>query len=85
MLNPQALQLLQQYLAQFAARDDFETTIATIFGTDRGAAALRQQWLNGDFSLIPEIEVLSTEDIGGANGVYAASLDKIFVASSFFL
>jgi hypothetical protein len=55
MLNPQVLQLLQQYLAQFAATDDFESSIESIFGTKIGSAALRQQWLNGDSSLIPEV------------------------------
>jgi hypothetical protein len=83
MLNPQTLHRFQQYLAQFAARDDFDLAIEQVFGTQLGAADLRQQWLNGDFSLIPPIEVLAPEDIGTANGVYAASVDKIFISADF--
>jgi hypothetical protein len=58
MLNPQAIQSVCQYLAQFAAEDDFERKIESIFGTKIGGVALRQQWLNGDMSLMPEIRVL---------------------------
>jgi RHS repeat-associated protein len=82
MLNPQAVQLVRSNLAQFAATDNFEGTIESIFGT-RGGAALRQQWLNGDFSLIPEIRILSNGELGTANGAYAADLDEILVSSDF--
>jgi hypothetical protein len=83
MLSSQALQLLQQYLVRFAAKDDFEDTIESIYGNKLGGIGIRTQWLNGDFSLIPEIEVLSGGELGEANGAYAASLDKIFVSADF--
>ena len=83
MLNPQALQLLQQYLAQFAATDNFESSIESIFGTKIGTVAIRQQWLNGDFSLIPEIRILANGELGTANGAYAADLDEILVSADF--
>ncbi len=83
MLNPQALQLLQQYLGQFATTDDFEEKIESIFGTRIGSAALRQQWLNGDFSLIPEMRILANGELGTANGAYAADLDEILVSGDF--
>ena len=83
MLNPQVVQLLQQYLAKFAATDSFTSSIESIFGTNIGVAAIRQQWLSGDFSLIPEIRVLSSGELGTANGAYAASLDEILVSSNF--
>jgi hypothetical protein len=44
---------------------------------------LRQQWLTGDFSVIPNIEVLTDGELGSANGAYAAELDKIFISSDF--
>jgi hypothetical protein len=75
-ISPQAVQSVQDYLAQFAAKDDFESLIESIFGTKIGADAIRQQWLSGDFSLIPTIEVLSNGELGTANGAYAASLDS---------
>jgi hypothetical protein len=55
MLNPQAIQSVQNYLAKFAATESFESSIKIIFGTKIVSAALRQQWLNGDSSLIPEV------------------------------
>ncbi len=82
MLNPQAFQFLEQYLARFAATDDFEEKIESIFGSKIGDA-IRQQWLSGDFSLIPEIRVLANGELGTANGAYAADLDEILVSSDF--
>jgi microcystin-dependent protein len=83
MLNPQVIQAVQRYLTQFASTADFESSIESIYGTKIGSAAIRQQWLNGDFSLIPEISILSNGELGTANGAYAASLDEIFVSSDF--
>jgi microcystin-dependent protein len=83
MLDPQALQLLEQYLARFAAKDDFEDSIASIYGTITGALGIRQQWLDGDFGLIPKIRVLENGELGTANGAYAADLDEILVSSDF--
>jgi hypothetical protein len=39
--------------------------------------------LSGDFSLIPEVRVVSNGELGTANGAYAASLDKILVSADF--
>ena len=83
MLNPQPIQLHQQNLVRFAATDDFEEKIESIFGTKIGSAALRQQWLNGDFSLIPEIRILANGELGTANGAYAADLDEILLSADF--
>jgi hypothetical protein len=86
MIIQQYLQFIQSQLAQFAAQDNFESIIFTAFG-DRvdllQLQDLRQQWLTGDFSVIPEIQVLENGELGGANGAYAAELDRIFVSSDF--
>jgi Ca2+-binding RTX toxin-like protein len=83
MLNSKSVQLFQQYLSSFAARGDFASAIASVFGTQVDTGTLGQQWLNGDFSLVPPIEVLSPDIIGTANGAYAASLDRIYVSADF--
>ena len=86
MLNPQAIQVVRQYLSQLAATEDFEATIASIFGTEIDRVQLvtiRQQWLNGDLSIIPNIDVLTNGELGTANGAYAASLDRILVSADF--
>jgi Ca2+-binding RTX toxin-like protein len=86
MLNPQALQTVYKQLATFAAQDNFEDSIEQIFGTkiDRvKLSILRNRWLNDDFSVIPEIEILSGGELGTANGGYAASTNKIYLSASF--
>jgi Ca2+-binding RTX toxin-like protein len=86
MINQQYLQFVQGQLAQFAAQDNFESIIFTAFG-DRVDLLLlqdlREQWLAGDFSVIPEIQVLENGELGGANGAYAGELDRIFVSADF--
>jgi Ca2+-binding RTX toxin-like protein len=86
MLNNQSLQAVQNQLALFAAQGNFDAVMTTAFGNrlDRSKLQLlRQQWLSGNFSVIPDIQVLSQGELGAANGAYAASLDKIFVSSDF--
>jgi hypothetical protein len=86
MINQQYLQSVQGQLAQFAAQDNFESIIFTAFGDRIDLLLLqdlRQQWLTGDFSVIPEIQVLENGELGGANGAYAAELNRIFVSADF--
>jgi Ca2+-binding RTX toxin-like protein len=86
MLNNQSLQAVQNQLALFAAQGNFDAIMTTAFGSrlDRAKLQLlRQQWLSGNFSVIPDIQILSQGELGTANGAYAASLYKIFVSSDF--
>ncbi len=83
MLNPQILSFLQQYLAEFAATEDFESTIESIFGTDIDRVQLvkiRQQWLAGAMSVIPPIEIRRRAEINGANGAFSLATGKIYLA-----
>jgi SdrD B-like domain/Subtilase family/CARDB/FG-GAP-like repeat/Cadherin domain/RTX calcium-binding nonapeptide repeat (4 copies) len=81
--NPQVLQLVYQYLIRFARSADFESSIESIYGTKIGSAAIQQQWLDGQFSLIPEIRILTNGELGTANGAYSADPDEILVSSDF--
>jgi Ca2+-binding RTX toxin-like protein len=86
MLSPLSLQAAQNQLALFAAQSNFDAVMTTAFGNRMSRTKLqliRQQWLSGNFSVIPDIQVLSQGELGGANGAYAASLDKIFISSDF--
>jgi Ca2+-binding RTX toxin-like protein len=88
MFNDSSLQLVQHQLARFAAQDNFEPVMTTAFGNQlnrRQLQIFRQQWLSGNFSAIPNIQILSHGELGAANGAYAASLDKIFVSSDFLV
>jgi RTX calcium-binding nonapeptide repeat (4 copies)/Domain of unknown function (DUF4114) len=86
MLNSQHLGVVQNQLSQFAAQNNFNEIIKTAFGdrVDRTQLEiLQKQLLSGDFSIIPDIQILSNGELGSANGAYAADLDKIFVSSDF--
>jgi Ca2+-binding RTX toxin-like protein len=86
MINHQYLHTVQSQLAQFAAQNNFDTVMATAFGNRVNPTQLqqlRQQWLSGNFSIIPNIQVVSQSDLGTANGAYGASLDTIFLSADF--
>jgi uncharacterized repeat protein (TIGR01451 family) len=83
MLSPQAIQSVLKYLAQFAAKDNFEETIESIFGSEIDRVQLvkfRQQWLDGDWSVIPPIEIVPSAEINGANGSFAIATNKIYIS-----
>jgi Ca2+-binding RTX toxin-like protein len=84
MLN--YLQLVNQPLAQFAAQDDFVSKMELVFGhgIDRvKLASLRQSLLAGEPSNLLSIEVLSQQELGTAQGVYAAAGNQIYLSAEF--
>jgi Ca2+-binding RTX toxin-like protein len=86
MIDSQYFQVVQSQLTQFAARSNFNTLMATAFGNNTNKTQLqqlRQQWLSGNFSIIPNIQVLSQASLGAANGAYAVGLDSIFLSADF--
>jgi Domain of unknown function (DUF4114)/RTX calcium-binding nonapeptide repeat (4 copies) len=86
MLNSQHLNAVQNQLSQFAAQNNFNEIITTAFGNQVDQTQLeilQKQLLAGDFSIIPDIQILLNGELGSANGAYAADLDKIFVSSDF--
>jgi Ca2+-binding RTX toxin-like protein len=86
MVGSQYTSVIQNQLAHFAAQDNFGSILFTAFGDlfDANLAlGFRQQWLTGDFSVIPPIEVLANGELAGAKGAYAAELDKIYISSDF--
>ncbi|BAY22455.1 hypothetical protein NIES2100_22180 [Calothrix sp. NIES-2100] len=73
-------------LTQFAGLDNFWTLFDQAFGTAYNYAdvtKLRSQWLIGDFSQFPDIEVISSSILGNANGAYATSTNKIYLSDAF--
>jgi Ca2+-binding RTX toxin-like protein len=83
MIHNQYLQAVYSQLSQFAGQSNFDTMMATAFGGRINPKQLRQQWLSGNFSIIPDIQVVAQGDLGTANGAYAASIDRIFLSSDF--
>jgi hypothetical protein len=81
-----ALSLVYNQLTAFAGLDDFWDRFDTAFGTQYDyltAFTLKSQWQSQDFSLFPQIEVVSSEVLGTAKGAYAISTNKIYLSDAF--
>jgi len=81
-----ALTLTYNQLSTFSGLDNFWQVFDTAFGTQynrRAAEILRLQWLSGDFSQVPQIEILDSSILGNANGAYASSNNKIYLSANF--
>ena len=73
-------------LKNFAGLNDFWNLFEIAFGTQYDhtvATNLRSQWLAGDFSSFPQIEVLDSSILGNASGAYGTSTNKIYLAANF--
>jgi Ca2+-binding RTX toxin-like protein len=74
------------FLSQFATQPNFLAQLRVAFGNDFDqniALGIKTQFQLGDFSLIPKLRVLTSGELGLANGAYAGDLDEIFVSSDF--
>ncbi|MFN7660597.1 MAG: hypothetical protein ACK5P3_21140, partial [Dolichospermum sp.] len=81
-----ALTLTYNQLSTFADLDNFWNLFDTAFGTQynrSGAEILRLQWLSGDFSQLPQIEILDSSILGNANGAYASSNNQSYLSANF--
>ncbi|MDM3856987.1 MAG: FG-GAP-like repeat-containing protein, partial [Aphanizomenon gracile PMC649.10] len=81
-----ALTLASNQLKYFSRLNNFWQVFDTAFGTQYNrslAEILRLQWEAGDFSQLPQIEVLDSSILGGANGAYASSKNKIYLSNTF--
>jgi Bacterial surface proteins containing Ig-like domains len=86
LLTGQAMSEVYEDLSKFAAEPDFVTKMNLAFGENWDAAggkALAEGWFNRDFSAIPSVKVVSSAEIGGANGAFAAATDTIYLSKEF--
>lgn len=86
LLTGQAMSEVYQDLSKFAADPDFAAKLNVPFGENWDAAAakaLAEAWFQGDFSDIPPVKVVSSAEIGGANGAFAAATDTIYLSKEF--
>ncbi|MEB3120303.1 MAG: M10 family metallopeptidase, partial [Snowella sp.] len=73
-------------LANFANLSNFWSLFDTAFGSSYDfatAASLRSQWQAQDFSLLPTVEVISSDVLAGARGSYDGTTNRIYLADSF--
>ncbi len=86
LLTGQAMSEVYGDLSKFAADPDFVAKLNVPFGENWDAAAaktLAEAWFKGDFSDIPPVKVVSSAEIGGANGAFAAATDTIYLSKEF--
>ena len=86
LLTGQAMSEVYGDLSKFAAGPDFVTKMNLAFGENwdaAGAKALAEGWFHGDFSDIPPVKVVSSAEIGGANGAFAAATNTIYLSKEF--
>jgi len=72
-----------QDLQRFAADPNLNEKLKLAFGSDykvQTAQTIVENWLIGDFSTIPPIELVERGDIAGANGAFAAATNKIYLS-----
>lgn len=82
------LSMAQDLLTEFAQSTDFEADIGLTFGDSYDQAiadSIMQRWKDGEFGAFPEIEVLSSEVMGDANGAFATATGKIYLADDFLI
>jgi pimeloyl-ACP methyl ester carboxylesterase len=86
LITGQAMSEVYGDLSKFAAESDFVAKMNLAFGENwdaAGAKALAEGWFNRDFSAIPPVKVVSSAEIGGANGAFAAATDTIYLSKEF--
>ncbi len=86
LLTGQAMSEVYGDLSKFAAQPDFAAKLNVPFGENWDAAAakaLAEEWFHGDFSDIPPVKVVSSAEIDGANGAFAAATDTIYISREF--
>jgi hypothetical protein len=80
------LSLAYDQLSNFAGLENFWNLFDTAFGSSYDfatAASFRSQWQSQDFSLFPQIEVVSSDVLGSAKGAYAISTNRIYLSDQF--
>ncbi|MBS9390989.1 MAG: cadherin domain-containing protein [Dolichospermum sp. WA123] len=84
-LNP-ALEQVRLYLKDFANNQQFTANMRLAFGDTfdtEAALSLGNAWKNQDFSIIPAIALLSSAELNGANGAFAATTNTIYLSQEF--
>jgi len=83
ILNTQVIPTVFQDLQRLAADPNLNEKLKLTFGSDynvQTAQTILENWLLGDFSTIPSIELVERGDIAGANGAFATATNKIYLS-----
>jgi hypothetical protein len=81
-----ALEQIELHLKDFANGEEFVANMRLAFGETFDPEAvlnLGNAWKNQDFSNIPAIIILSSSELNGANGAFAATTNTIYLSQEF--
>ncbi|AFW96022.1 hypothetical protein ANA_C13352 [Anabaena sp. 90] len=78
-----ALELAKNQLYSFANSPDFQTKMQLAFGVAVDSNSFQIAWKNQDFSVIPNIEVRTGSELGGAIGAYAQATNTIYLSQDY--
>ena len=78
-----ALELAKNQLYSFANSSDFQTKMQLAFGVAVDSNSFQIAWQNQDFSVIPNIEVRTGTELGGAIGAYAQATNTIYLSQDY--
>ncbi|MCX5984115.1 MAG: hypothetical protein NTY89_20445 [Nostocales cyanobacterium LacPavin_0920_SED1_MAG_38_18] len=70
-------------LYSFANSSDFQTKMQLAFGVAVDSNSFQIAWKNQDFSVIPNIEVRTGSELGGAIGAYAQATNTIYLSQDY--
>ncbi|HLO47013.1 MAG TPA: hypothetical protein VK211_01095 [Kamptonema sp.] len=83
ILNSQVMPTVYQDLQRFATDPNVNEKLKLSFGADynvQNAQTILANWVLGNFSNIPSIELVELGDIAGANGAFAKETNKIYLS-----
>ena len=71
--------ILLPILSKFAISDSFSSQMSQVFGENHDFTWLQEQWLS-EIWFLPNIEIVSSLDIKGANGAYTSQTETIYLS-----
>ncbi|HBL15043.1 MAG TPA: hypothetical protein DD379_27350, partial [Cyanobacteria bacterium UBA11162] len=78
--------LVKYQLTALAASSEYDEILGVAFGEEYNqhvADSLRQSFAQGNLSGLPDIQVISSDILGKANGAYVKQLDTILLSDKF--
>ena len=76
---------VKDYLHNCAQQANFSSNLALVFGKQANLDPLTDlvvSWQQGDYRIIPPIEILPAEQLNGANGAYAQQNQTIYLSQA---
>jgi Ca2+-binding RTX toxin-like protein len=68
-------------LRKFAGRTDFDISLQKIFGVaGEDTVLLKRAWLTGNFSTLPNLEIIPSSQINNARGAFAAATNTLYLS-----